>query len=48
MEERKLLKEIVRMRKERGMTQQELADIAGVTNVYISNLEKGKKRMSQK
>lgn len=48
MQEQELIKRIIEMRKKQGITQKELASLAGVTNVYISNLEQGKKKMSMK
>lgn len=48
MQEQELIKRVIEMRKKQGITQKELANLAGVTNVYISNLEQGKKKMSVK
>lgn len=33
---------MVKARKEKGMTQQELADIVGINRAFLSNIERGK------
>jgi putative transcriptional regulator len=43
---KKLKKRLVDYRKESGMSQQELADIVGISRNYISEIENGVKRPS--
>lgn len=42
------LKTLADYRKQAGLTQEELAKLVGVTNVYISNIETGLKKPSIK
>lgn len=37
---------LTELRKERKMTQEKLADLAGLTRVYISGIEQGKRNVS--
>ena len=47
MKEQELIEKIKKMRSDNGMSQEQLAQLAGVTRVYINNIENGKKEVSE-
>lgn len=47
MKEQKLIEKIKKMRCDNDMSQEQLARLAGVTRVYINNIENGKKEVSK-
>lgn len=47
MKEQNLIEKIKKMRRDNSMSQEQLAQLAGVTRVYINNIENGKKEISK-
>lgn len=47
MEEQELIEKIKKMRSDNGISQEQLAQLAGVTRIYINKIENGKKKMSE-
>lgn len=44
--EQKLGQNILRLRKEKGLTQEQLANKAGISRCYLSDIENGKRQIS--